>query len=249
MARLRAAGIEVQPGVLADEARWVSLGHILRVTERRPFVQIKMALGADGSVPRGVGGRPTWATGPEARALGHLLRAEADAILVGARTVADDDPDLTCRLPGLAARSPLRVVLSTNLDLPLTGKLFQTARSVPMLVLTGESADPRRRAALEALGVTVAGVAMDGSGVSVRAAAETLAERGITRLLVEGGPTLWRAIADAGLVDEVHLFMAGAEASGPEALAALNRVLPGARLRFADRRRIGDDQLIVYRRS
>jgi diaminohydroxyphosphoribosylaminopyrimidine deaminase/5-amino-6-(5-phosphoribosylamino)uracil reductase len=100
--RLRQAGIEVARGSMADAAHWMAAGHILRVTERRPFVQAKLALAADGSVPRGGGGKPAWATSLPSRALGHLMRARADAVLVGRRTVIDDDPLLTCRA-GLGA--------------------------------------------------------------------------------------------------------------------------------------------------
>ena len=105
LARLRTAGIAVERGLLVEAAHWLAAGHILRVTERRPLVTAKLALDADGGVPRGGAGKPAWATGPAARAAGHLMRARADAILVGRRTVLDDDPLLTCRLPGL--RGPL----------------------------------------------------------------------------------------------------------------------------------------------
>src|SRR5690606_34205448 len=114
--RLHRAGIAVTRGVLADEARWVTRGHVLRLTERRPFVQVKIATDADGQIARGQSGQPVWVTGEAARARGHLLRAQADAILVGAGTVRDDDPDLTCRLPGLADRSPVRVIVSTRAE-------------------------------------------------------------------------------------------------------------------------------------
>lgn len=155
IARLRAAGVGVDVGPMADAARWVTLGHILRVTAARPFVQLKMALSADGTVPRGAGGRALFVTGPEARAQGHRLRAESDAILVGGATARDDDPELTCRLPGLAARSPVRVVLSGSLDVSPGLKLVQTAREVPVWVFTGEDADPERVRALEDAGVRV----------------------------------------------------------------------------------------------
>ena len=114
IARLRDAGIEVVRGVLRERCHSITLGHILRVTERRPFVQLKMAVDAEGNVPRGGGGQPTWVTGALSRARGHLLRARADAILIGHGTLIDDNPELTCRLPGLAARSPVRVVLVGN---------------------------------------------------------------------------------------------------------------------------------------
>ena len=117
--RLRAAGIEVTRGIRSEEADWVTRGHILRVSERRPFIQLKLAVDAEGRVPRGADGQPLWVTGPEARARGQLLRAQADAILVGSRTVADDDPELPCRLPGLFERTPVRVVLARMLDISL----------------------------------------------------------------------------------------------------------------------------------
>ncbi len=155
IARLREAGIRVDVGLLADEARWVTLGHILRVTRQRPFVQLKMALDAAGEVPLGKDGRARMVTGPEARAQGHRLRAESDAILIGGGTARDDNPDLTCRLPGLAARSPIRVVLSRGLDLSPDLKLVRTAREVPVWVVTGLDADEGRRQALEAAGVRI----------------------------------------------------------------------------------------------
>lgn len=155
IARLKAAGIAVEVGLDAEEARWVTLGHILRVTERRPFVQLKMALAADGTVPRGANGRPLMVTGAAARAYGHRLRAECDAILIGAGTARDDDPELTCRLPGLEGRSPVRVLLSRALDLPDGLKLVRTARDVPTWIFTGEDASVERMRALEAAGVRI----------------------------------------------------------------------------------------------
>ncbi len=124
IALLRAAGIAVTEGVLGVEAKWITLGHILRVTQGRPFVQIKMALDARGEIARGSRGRPSWVTGSEARARGHMLRARTDAIIVGVQTVLDDDPELTCRLPGLTYRSPDRVILDFNLRTPSTAKVL-----------------------------------------------------------------------------------------------------------------------------
>ena len=143
VALLRQAGVTVDMGVCAEEARWMAAGHILRMTQGRPFVQLKLAVSRDGLIARG-NGAPRWVTGPEARALGHLLRARADAILVGRGTVADDDPELTCRLPGLAGASPRRVVLDAHFRTPPTAKLVRTAGDVPVTIVGGtEAAEPR----------------------------------------------------------------------------------------------------------
>jgi diaminohydroxyphosphoribosylaminopyrimidine deaminase/5-amino-6-(5-phosphoribosylamino)uracil reductase len=207
--KLRAAGLEVTRGVLAPDVRWVTRGHIVRVTERRPLVTLKMALAADGSAPRGTAGQPSWVTGPLARARGQLLRAEADAILAGAQTVRDDDPELTCRLPGLLDRSPVRVVVSDRLDVPLNSKVLATARATPVWIITGSQADTMRKAALEAAGAEIIYVTDVGGKLWLPAIMEALVARGITRLLVEGGPSVWRAFGAAALVDEVALFAAG----------------------------------------
>lgn len=247
--RLRTAGIAVTRGVRSQAADWVTRGHILRVSERRPFIQLKLALRGDGRVPRGDHGRPAWVTGPEARAHGHLLRAMSDAILVGRQTVVDDDPELTCRLPGLEGRSPLRVVLARDLALPLDCKLVQTARQVPVLVVCGPRADPKRQAALEEQGCAVAPVREINGTLWIPAIAEALAARNITRLLVEGGPAVWQSFAREGFVDEVVVFQArDAGSAVRRASNALGNFLPGVDLFLAAERMVGVDDMLVFRR-
>ncbi len=131
LAWLESHGVQVLRGDFAKEADWLNLGHTLRVTARRPFVQIKLAVDANGRVPAGAGGKPVWITGEAARAQAHLLRARTDAILVGRKTVETDDPELTCRLPGLEDRSPIRVVLAPRCGIPAQARLFQR-RQPPM---------------------------------------------------------------------------------------------------------------------
>lgn len=256
LARLRAAGLRVDAGLMADEARWVTRGHILRVTEGRPFVTVKMALDARGEVPRGQGGRALIVTGAEARAQGHRLRAESDAILIGAATARDDDPELTCRLPGLSGRSPVRVVLSRALDVPLDLKLIRTAREVPVWVFTSDGSDPERVRALEALGVCVlrTGLLADRAtepaegGLSIKDVLAQLGAEGVTRVLVEGGPSMWRAFAQAACIDEAVLFQA--EAAGgrdTDAVALAARYCPGVDLAPAAQRRVGADLMTVLR--
>lgn len=250
--RLRAAGISVTRGVLAEEAHWVTRGHIVRVTERRPLVQLKMALNSEGLVARGSRGQPVWVTGPEARARGHLLRAEADAILVGHGTVVDDDPDLTCRLPGLAHRSPIRVIAAGHpLDLAGT-RLAASARIVPVWLMCSNDTPDEATAELEARGVRVFRVPSIGGRLWLPAVMEALVAEGITRLLVEGGPSMWRAFSNAGLVDEVVVFRAR-PASPPlaerEHAAGLGTYIELRGFAVVASRRLPHDDVLVLRRT
>lgn len=242
---LRAAGVDVVRGVLADEARWVTRGHIVRVTERRPFITLKLAVDAKGDVPRGEGGVPRFVSSPDGRAHGHLLRAEADAILVGSGTVEADNPELTCRLPGLKDQSPLRVVLSRSLALADTIRLLDDARAVPVLLFAGFEADAKRKRAVEARGAEVVEVQTVGETLWLPAVMEALVARGITRLLVEGGPKVWRAFAEHALADEVALYIAGGAASSTadDALAFAERWLGPAPLEIHENRSLGPDRL------
>jgi diaminohydroxyphosphoribosylaminopyrimidine deaminase/5-amino-6-(5-phosphoribosylamino)uracil reductase len=248
--RMRQAGIIVTRGVLARQCDWVTRGHILRVTERRPFVQAKMALDADGGVPRGGHGRPSWVTGVSARAHGHLLRSRADAIAVGRLTVADDDPELTCRLPGLAHRSPVRVVLAGR-ELPSPAcKLARTARQHPVWIMGGSGADLSARSALEQAGCRFFEITAVDGRPWLPAAMEALVAAGITRLLVEGGPTLWRAFFDSGIPDEVLQYRATRPDDGgaPAAERDLLGYAPQGMFALVGKERFGDDRLYVFRR-
>jgi len=247
LGRLRAAGLAVERGLMADAAHWMAAGHILRVTERRPLVQLKLALAADGSVPRGARGQPVWATGEAARAQGQLMRARADAILVGRRTVIDDDPLLTCRLPGLEDRSPVRVVLARRLDGLAASRLARSARAHPLWIFCGAGVDA---SALEAMGARVLRAPEIGGELWLPGVMETLVAHGVTRLLVEGGPLTWRAFARAGLADEAVVFHAreGAVATQAAAAALLQHYVASESLHLFDQRTVGDDAMLVFRR-
>ena len=222
------------------------------MTERRPFVTVKMALDADGGVPRGEQGIPRWVTGPAARAHGHLLRAKSDAILVGSRTVRDDNPKLTCRLPGLGDRSPVRVVLSRSLDIPLDCKVMKMAGCVPVWLVCGRDADADRRNAFAALGAEIIEVAQVAGRLWLPAVLEALVARGITRLLVEGGPSIWRAFAGASLVDDVAMFMTGGGAkrtSEDDARGVAARWLGPLPLTLREHDDLEPDRLWRFRRA
>jgi diaminohydroxyphosphoribosylaminopyrimidine deaminase/5-amino-6-(5-phosphoribosylamino)uracil reductase len=203
IARLRAGGIEVEIGLGAAEAAEINAGFLQRVRLGRPLVTLKLATSLDGRIATAAG-ESRWITGPLARERAHLLRATHDAILVGTATVLADDPQLTCRLPGLAHRSPVRVVIDRRLRIPPSARLITEARQVPSWVVTLGSADPERQKALRDAGVMVIPAEPDATGhIDLNTAIGLLAERGLTRLLVEGGGRLAAALLRAGLVDRL----------------------------------------------
>lgn len=252
-ALLRAGGVTVETGLLGDEAARDHIGHITRVTRGRPALHLKLARTRDGFCAA-AGPERLRITGPVADGAVHLWRAHADAILIGIGTARADDPSLTVRLPGLAARSPLRVVLDTHLRLSPASVLARTARDTPTLVLTTRSAPAHARRALEALGVAVATVPADGAGgIDLPAALAYLGERGLTRLCSEGGPRLAEALARADLIDACTLVTGPVELGAAGGLPALGpllaEALAGDRFREAERLQLGPDAAVTYERN
>lgn len=241
---LRAYGIAVDVGLGAAEAGLDHRGHFTRVREGRPFVQLKMAVSADGYVAA-AGGARTQISGPAATAQLHLMRAMADAIMVGIGTVLADDPMLTCRLPGMEPRSPVRVIVDSRLRLPLSSRIVATAREVPTWIISTVGAPPDAERALRRAGCEVMLVSRRDDGtVDMGAALRLLAARGITRVMSEGGPILARSLIAAGLADEILV------ARSPDRLGA---GVPGfiepmpARYRLAESRMAGRDAIETFR--
>ena len=248
--RLAEAGVVVEIGVGAEEAARAHAGHIRRVQDGRPHVMLKLAVSADGKAARS-GRRPAAITGEAGRARAHLLRAQSDAVLTGIGTVVADDPLLTCRLPGM--HSPVRVVLDATLRLPLASKLVATARQVPLWVVTSEAAPRAREQALAAQGVDVARVPGADGKLDLTAVVKLLAQRGITRLMVESGPILAAAFLRADLVDEAMLFRSPA-IIGPDGIDALDGLPLSAltqspRLNAIDRETVGADTVETFERA
>ena len=235
-ARLRTAGIRVDVGEGAIEATEINAGFLMRVRHGRPLFHLKVAGSLDGRIAT-ASGESKWITGEAARADGQHLRATHDAILIGAATAAADDPELTCRLPGLGARSPVRIVFDSRARLALSSKLVKTAREVPVWVVCTKVAPASSRRALEEQGVETIEVAAEGSGrVDVHVASKALASRGLTRVLVEGGGALSAALLKAVLIDRVSAYRAGV-ALGSDARSAVGD-LAVSRLDFAPRFRL-----------
>jgi diaminohydroxyphosphoribosylaminopyrimidine deaminase/5-amino-6-(5-phosphoribosylamino)uracil reductase len=250
-ARMRAHGIDVDVGVCAAEAARAHAGHIRRVREGRPQVMLKLAVSADGKV--GLGGRrPVRISGEPARDYGHRLRAMNDAILVGIGTAMSDDPELTCRLSGMHRLSPVRVVLDANLRLPPASKLARSARDVPVWVVASDTASGGEKA-LRALGVEVIGVPAGKTGIDLAAAMRELARRGITRLMVEGGPTVAGSFLKAGLVDEAVLLTSPKEigAEGIDAIegGSLDEIRLSPHFRSLGAEPLGDDTVATFERT
>jgi diaminohydroxyphosphoribosylaminopyrimidine deaminase/5-amino-6-(5-phosphoribosylamino)uracil reductase len=249
--RLRAAGLDVDTGLCKAEAAEINAGFFCRLRNGRPLVTLKLATSLDGRIAT-ARGESQWITGPPARERAHALRAAHDAIMVGTGTVLADDPQLTCRLPGLAHRSPVRVVVDRHLRIPPTMRVISDARAVPTWVLTLPSADIARRQAFLCAGATVIDIdpSPDGNG-SLAAALAALGERGISRLLVEGGGRLAAAFARAGLIDRlvwVHApMLIGGDGIPAIAELGLEVLTEAPGFERLSTETLGDDVLTVFR--
>ncbi|MBX9709542.1 MAG: bifunctional diaminohydroxyphosphoribosylaminopyrimidine deaminase/5-amino-6-(5-phosphoribosylamino)uracil reductase RibD [Xanthobacteraceae bacterium] len=254
-ARLRAAGIQVDVGLCAEEAAYDHAGHFLRVREKRPFVILKLAVSADDKIAA-AGHRPVAITGQEAKSRVHLLRAQSDAILVGIGTVLADDPLLTCRLPGMEAQSPVRVVLDRALRLPGSSRLVHSARAHPLWVMTSDISEAAAAMKLGAAGahiMHVATTAVPPPGLDLPAVLHSLSDKGITRLLIEGGARVASSFITAGLVDEFWLLR-GPEKIGNDGIAALDAqplsvITKSPRWETRDTEKLGKDTLTIYEKT
>ena len=254
-ARLRAAGIAVDIGLGALEAAHDHAGHFRRIRDQRPHVILKLAVSADDKI--GAAGRkPLAISGEAAKARVHLLRAQCDAILVGIGTVQADDPLLTCRLPGMEARSPVRVVLDRALRISGTSRLVHSARATPLWVMTSNLSEAPAAMKLGAAGAQVIRVPTTSApppGLDLAGVLHALAQKGITRLLVEGGARVASSFVAADLVDEVWLLR-GPDAVGADGVAALDALplsaitgSPAFKLRASEQ--LQNDTLTIYERT
>jgi len=252
-ARLKAAGIAVEAGVLIDAARRANLGHILRVTEGRPMLTLKLAETADGFAAGPAGAPRLEITGEAANGRVHMLRALHDAVMIGVGTALADDPQLTVRLPGLEDRRPLRIVLDSHLRLPPSAQLAATARKYPTLVIATGDASPEAEMRLAALGVEIVRVKADAAGhVPLDAALNLLGARGLTRIFCEGGPRLAAALIERRLADAIIMFQSPlslGQAGLPALDAGSRAALKDAkRTRELARGHAGEDNFVEYER-
>jgi diaminohydroxyphosphoribosylaminopyrimidine deaminase/5-amino-6-(5-phosphoribosylamino)uracil reductase len=247
---LRDAGIETIVGIGASQAKIDHAGHFRRVRDGRPHILLKIAVSADGKT--GLAGRkPARISGPVSMAEAHILRATCDAIMVGSGTVLADNPKLDCRLPGMEDRSPIRVVLDGSLRIPLDCHLVQTAKARKLIVIAGEHAPADKENTLVQLGAEVLRVSSTRDRYRkpvIEEAMTLLGSRGITRLLVEGGPMLSASLLQNDLVDEAVVVHApvtlGADAIDALEGLPLDALLASPKLGMIEERMLGEDRMI-----
>lgn len=244
LARLAEAGVEVASGLLEEAARELNIGFVARMTRGRPWLRLKVAMSLDGKTAL-ENGASQWITGPEARVDGHRWRARACAILSGSGTVLHDDPELNVR--GLATeRQPLKVIVDSRLQTPPTAKVL---RGGALLVTADASAG--NAADLQAQGAEILSLPAANGRVDLPALMDELGRRGINEVHAEGGAGLNGALLDAGLVDELLIYVApcllGDRAQGAFAINPLSVLSERYQLAIRSQQAVGADWRIVAR--
>jgi diaminohydroxyphosphoribosylaminopyrimidine deaminase/5-amino-6-(5-phosphoribosylamino)uracil reductase len=256
---LRDEGVEVvvADGELAGRARLLNQPFRKHARTGRPFVRFKSAMTLDGKVATHTGDSK-WISGETSRRLGHVWRAECDAVVVGIGTALADDPLLTARLdptaaaPDAVTRQPRRVVFDSEARLPLDSQLVRGAREVPLTVVVSRAAPRTATDALEAAGAEIMVATGQNEPARVRSAVAQLGAAGITSILLEGGPKLAGAFLDAEEVDELRLFLApvilgGSAARDPLEGAGVERIAEATRALTLECERMAEDILVTAR--
>lgn len=243
--KLKAAGIDVSCGVLQEDAQTLNRGFIKRMTESRPFVRSKLAMSLDGRTAM-ASGESKWITSAEARADVHRLRAESSAILTGINTVLADDSALNARIDEDVLQ-PVRVVLDTHLNMPLTAHMAKLPGRSLILTCTQ---DVQKQSALQRIGFEVYELPSNNGRLDLHAVMGFLAGQQINELLVEAGSVLNGALLAEGLVDEYIIYMApcilGDRGRGLFNLPDLQKMADKMQLKLRDVRQIGQDLKLTY---
>jgi len=248
---LRAAGIDVTENVEQEAARLANAGFLTRVMRGRPMVTLKLALTLDARIATATG-VSRWITGPQARRMVHLMRAQHDAVLIGAGTARADDPDLQVRDLGIT-RQPVRIVADSRLGLNPECRLGRSIEDAPVWLLHGPQAPHFARNQWKARGARLIACDEDAMGrLDISHALQKLGEAGLTRVLCEGGGGLSASLVGADLVDELAMFSAGHifGADGTAALAAMGvTAISPDRWRLARSHSVGGDLFHLWRRT
>jgi diaminohydroxyphosphoribosylaminopyrimidine deaminase/5-amino-6-(5-phosphoribosylamino)uracil reductase len=244
-ARLRAAGIEVEHGLMEEEARELNIGFVARMTRGRPWVRMKIAASLDGRTAL-ANGKSQWITGEAARADGHHWRARACAILTGHGTVRDDDPRLNVR--GVdTPRQPLKIVVDSRFETPTSARLLKDGRTL----IAGAVNEAARIAALKGAGADTVIIPNDSGKVELFRMMEELARRELNEIHVEGGTRLNGSLLQAGVVDELLVYLApsviGDSGRGMFDMPELTELSQAKNLEIREVERLGEDIRILAR--
>lgn len=244
--RIQAAGIEVESGVLADESRQLNEVFMKFITEKQPFVVLKVAMSLDGKIATRTG-ESKWISGEVSREQVHRERGYLTGIMVGINTVLKDNPHLTARLPG--SKNPTRIVVDSQLRLPMDAKVLQQQSEAPTILLTTKRADQEKAARLAEKGVTVLTLPERDGRVDLQEAMKELGQRNIDSILLEGGATLNYSALEAGIVDKVQVYIApkiigGANSPTPVGGKGIERLSEAFPVERIASRMIGEDLLI-----
>jgi diaminohydroxyphosphoribosylaminopyrimidine deaminase/5-amino-6-(5-phosphoribosylamino)uracil reductase len=246
---LRDAGIQVDVGLYAIDARRVNEGFLSKAERSRPFVTLKLASTLDARSAT-ANGESQWITGTGAREAGHMLRANHDAILVGAKTVIADDPSLTCRLAGLSHQSPVRIILDRAGDVSVTARLVQTADDVPTWLVTADKNFAELSEKFEKTAVKVISAGCAGDHLDLHDVLRKLADEGLTRVLVESGGNLAAGLIRAGVVDRIIHFVApsviGGDGKAMIAELGLKQLADAPHFKRTSVREVGVDIAVTY---
>lgn len=250
-AMLRAAGLDVVENVEAQAARALNAGFLMRLAQGRPWVTLKLALTLDGRIATATG-ESRWITSPEARRMVHALRARHDAVLVGAGTARADDPDLRVRDLGMM-HQPVRIVAAPRLDIDTQGRLGQSACEVPVWLVHASSAPEDARQRWRNAGAELLDCPTNSEGLMPDQMLQVLGQRGITRLLCEGGGHLGASLLRAELVDELIVFSAGkvigSEGRPGLAQLGLTQLVDAPHFKLTALQQIGDDIVHIWSRQ
>jgi len=238
--QLEAAGICVEQGLLEEQAKELNLGFIKRMQKRLPYVRCKLAMSLDGRTAM-ASGESKWITSAAAREDVQRLRAKSSAILTGVGTVLADDPSMTVRLEGVDTQ-PLRVVVDTNLSMPSDAKMLNEAGQTVLMTC---SADEGVTQVLKEAGADIHMMPYCNTSVDLASVLQKLSDMGINDVLLETGATLSGAMLQAGLIDEIIIYMApvlmGNDARGLFALPGLEAMQDKIELVITDQRLVGQD--------
>lgn len=248
---LRAAGITVETGLCAETAQADHAGFLSRIEQGRPMVTLKLASSFDGRTAT-ASGESQWITDAPARRMVHAMRSRHDAVMVGGGTARADDPTLTVRDMGIE-RQPARIVLSRHLDIPMTGKLAQTAQDIPLVLCHGADAPEGLVTAWAGLGATMLPCSVRGGQLDMSDALQQLGGYGLTRIFSEGGSAIAASLLQADLVDQLIGFSAGVVigAEGLPAIGALgvSRLAAARRFALQSTQAVGPDVMHVWTRA